>query len=383
MISLSKSRIKTRWMLVTFALTVAICIVAAWNNPEGFLLAYLASALLPWSVSAGALVWQLIACLTGGEWSRVAWPWFARCSRMMPLIGLLFLPLMLGVSWLYPWHEGTFFDPYEHTRHRRWYFQSGFFISRTVAYFLIWSVLAWLISERDAGRVRGGQPIAGLGLVAMLITITWAMMDWVMSLDPFFTSSIFGVWMGGGALLSAMAVAVVGVGTQRGKSDTSVSENAFTGLTNLLLASLLLWAYFSLSQFLIMWNGDLPFEANFYLERTRGVWFPIMLLLIFMGFVIPFFTLLSSRVRRNRRVGYLAAGLLVVRGLELTWIVMPGGSAVGGSAVGDSGEWSKLLLVLPATAAVLLPVAGLACWLSIPAASDDDGSSWKTAEASR
>lgn len=332
-----------RYLVLLAIVSVGLCCLGWYLSSESFFIAYLAGVLLPWSISIGSLTWLLIAELTGGRWIQLARPWLLAYSKLMPLVAVLFLPWVLGTGSMYPWADEDFFAPFENTSHRDWYYQTPFLIGRTAGYFVLWMFLAWLIQGTE---VRGGQAAAGLGLIAILLSVTWASMDWMMSFDPFFASSLFGVWVGGGAMLAGLAAAMVGVCSQLPGPGDSASRQGLADLASLLLASLMLWAYFSFSQFLIIWNANLPGEAQYYILRSRGLWAIITPAISLLGFVVPFLFLLSYRFKRSRRwIGNLAGVLLGVRAIELAWIVLP--------ASDGEATRSRLLLMVPALGATI------------------------------
>ncbi len=211
-------------------------------------------------------------------------------------------------------------------------------IARTVGYFVVWTVLAMLATGlprfgssfvRDepsaALTIRGGQPVAGWGLIALLLSVTWAAMDWVMSLDPFFMSTLFGALVAMGAMLSGLAMLVaMYCQSLPERYDEAEHGVGLPHLANLLLAFVMLWAYLSFSQFLIMWSGDLPREAAFYQVRDIGAWHFITLALVLGGFIIPFACLMSANFKRSpRKVRNLALVLIVARVVELWWMTVP------------------------------------------------------------
>ncbi len=364
--------IGNRWdrrIFVTVLVGVLACISTWWFAPRQFFMAWLAASMLPWSISMGSLTLLLVACLTGGRWGRAAWPWLAINARLMPLVALLFVPWSFGITTIYPWANSNVLTQFEHTENRQWLFQIPFFVGRSVFYFLLWSVLVWLvtgwswsrgIATRD-GEMRspmmvGGHPAAGLGLIAILLTVTWSGIDWVMSFDPFLTSTLFGALIGIGAMLSAMSATVAAVcfwGPLRGAAS---DVKTIGDLSNLLLAFLMLWAYFSFAHFLIMWSGDLPIEASFYTARTAGVWGWIVPLLSIGGFIVPFLCLLSRDFKRTpRKVGALALCLLAVRLVELWWMVLP--------AAGDQPYSGLHWATLPTTVTVMAVYLMALLWM--------------------
>lgn len=350
------------WLWAGAVLGVVLCIPAGIFWPRELMTAYLAASMWAWSLSCGSLAFLMIFTLTGGKWGEEAWPWMALLARLMPLVGLLCVPWLCRVQLIYPWADPHLFDGLEHVSHRIWLYLIPFYIGRTVCYFIIWSGLTWLatgslwhssISKRAElpaeSRMTGGEAAAGLGLVAILLTVTWAGFDWVMSLDPFFSSTLFGALIGIGAMMSAIAALVAAVcllPVQPGSPTPVDYEKTLGDLSNLLLAFVMLWAYFSFAHYLIMWEGNQPIEANFYATRIQGFWGWLGPGLAVAGFIIPFLCLLNYDFKRTpRKVGCLAFFLLAVRMLELDWFIMP---TSGESALSWS-TWS----ILPASLAVV------------------------------
>ncbi len=357
--------------LLIFAIIAAIVCIVAWSlAAKQFFVAYLAAVMLPWSISVGSLALLLLFIMTGGKWGRAAWPWLVMNARLMPIVGLLFIPLLFGIEQIYPWANSDILTQFDHTENRQWFYLTPFFVGRTVFYFVVWSALAWMTrtivvepdnSDERSCRMRrtvyaeplqgeatilGGQAVAGLGAVAVLLTITWAGIDWVMSFDPFFASTLFGALIGMGAMLAAMSATVAAVCFWSPLRECSTDDKTAGDLSGLLLAFLMLWAYFSFAQFLLMWMGNLPQESHFYAIRTAGVWGWISPLLCVIGFVVPFLCLLSYGFKRTpRQVGTLAIGLLLVRMVELWWMVLP--------ADGDSSGAYLVWAIIPATIAVV------------------------------
>lgn len=397
--------------LLSLAIMAALACLIAWSlAPEEFFTAYLAAVMLPWSVSVGSLALLLMFILTGGKWGRAAWPWLVMNARLMPLVGILFIPILFGIDDIYPWANSDILTQFDRTENRQWFYQTPFFVGRTMCYFVIWSALAWMtrtvVVDRDPpgapyagesspgesssgtpssgdpsrrlrcsvyaeplrgeGTIVGGQAVAGWGAIAVLLTITWAGIDWVMSFDPFFGSTLFGALIGMGGMLSAISATVAAVCFWTPLRECATDGKTAGDLGSLLLAFLMLWAYFSFAQFLIMWMGDLPRESHFYAIRSVGVWGWISPLLCVIGFAVPFLCLLSHDFKRTpRKVGTLAIGLLFVRMIELWWMVLP----ADGQSAGNTVTWS----IIPATIAVVACyLAGLS-WLADRASTSRQG----------
>lgn len=322
------------------AIAGVICLVLWFIWPKDLLVAWLVAVMLLWSRAIGSLTWLFILGLTGGRWGHAVRPWLNEGAGVLPLSAILFIPSLAGVAYIYPWFEADYFHRFENTQHREWFYQTPFFVLRTVVYFAVWCGLLTQAKSHS-------QLVAGIALVAILLTVTWASIDWIMSFDPFFVSTLLGVIVGAGAMLSALAYAIHGIcrdpATIGGSSDSKTFP--LGDLSSLLLASLLMWAYLVFSQFLIMWSGDLPAESHYYLIRNRGGWKYITPTLAIVGFVLPFICLLSHRFKRSTRyVGLLAFVLIGLRLAELAWLILP---------ADDGSNLKRAFLLVPTTSCVI------------------------------
>ena len=220
------------------------------------------------------------------------------------------------------------------------YLNVPFFLGRAAFYFAVWLLLAHFLNrlslETDAGldlrRARQMRSISGGGLLLMGLTITFMSVDWAMSLDPRWFSTIYGMLFMIGTALSALALCIVVITRIMGTGPLAVIANADTlhDLGKLMLAFIMVWAYFSYSQFLIIWSGNLPEEIPWYLRRYSGVWKLIGLFLVVFHFAVPFLVLLSRNLkRRAKTVGMVALWILAVRVVDLFWLVRPEFPATG------------------------------------------------------
>jgi hypothetical protein len=250
-----------------------------------------------------------------------------------------------------------------------------FFLGRALFYFLVWAVLAHLLSrlsvQQDRGwtmaaarRLRG---LSGGGLLLMGLTITFASVDWGMSLDPRWFSTIYGVLFMVGQALSALALCIVVLALLGGEPPLAraVSAQVMHDLGKLLFAFVMLWAYVNLSQFLIVWSGNLPEEIPWYIARWRGSWQAVALLLLLAHFALPFLLLLSRDVKRNAALlASVAGGILAMRLLDLYWLVGPELHEAGrafhwldlAATLGVGGIWLHAF-ARELSAAPLLPLA--------------------------
>jgi hypothetical protein len=267
-----------------------------------FLAVYLVAWLFLLSIALGSAALLHLHALTGGRWGRAARPAWERACAALPVLALLFVPLLLLRGRLYVWGaaEGGWLTP-------------GFFTARSIFYLLSWCALGW--AARGA-RARG--PLAALALVAYFLTATFASVDWLMTLEPRWPSTVYGLTFIAGQAVAALAAAALAA--RPGESDVQAGHD----LGNLMLAFTMLWAYCAFSQYLVIWSGDLPREIPWYAARTRGAWGGVAVVLAALQFGAPFMLLLWRGVKR--RSGALAAVggmLLAARLLELCWLALP------------------------------------------------------------
>jgi hypothetical protein len=250
---------------------------------------------------------------------------------------ILFIPIAVGMKHLYAWvdppstlsHEAL-----ELLEHKKPYLNTTFFLIRTVGYF----VIAAFISQRLFGlstKQDASGDIAltakarrfGTGMIPLLaLTFSFAAFDWLMSLDPLWFSTIYGVYFFGGSFLSVISLLVIVTDRARGKNlyGDLVSVEHIHNLGKLMLAFTAFWGYIGFSQFLLIWIAGLPEEIPYYMVRIKGEWAAIGVFLILGHFFLPFFALLSRSLKRNRsRLVLVAFWILLVHAVDMYWMVMP------------------------------------------------------------
>jgi hypothetical protein len=326
-----------RWQLRGLIVGVAgllLCAAVAVFAPEVFYRAYLAAFICWLGIPLGSLAILMLHNLTGGGWGRALRPVLEAATGTLLLMAALFTPLLAGLSELYLWARPEAVAADRLLLHKSQYLNIPFFLGRVGAYFLLWLFLSFILNrwmtqrdrENDNSRLaRRLRLISGPGLLVYGLTVTFAAIDWVMSLQPHWVSSIFPVIIAVGQVLAAFAfsIAILGLLARRGESlriPADLSQN----LGNLLLAFVMLWAYVSFSQFLLIWSGNLPEEVEWYHHRLRGGWEGIALLLVVCQFALPFLLLLSRGIKREPRTLALVALLvLLLRLPEAVWQVLP------------------------------------------------------------
>lgn len=327
-------RWQQRALIVGFVFTLLLA-VGAFLDRAQFFHSYLVAYLFWIGIALGSLAILLLQHLTGGAWGLVIRRVLEAATRTIPLMALLFIPIILGAHQIYPWthHEEMSKTPALEEK-ARLYLNLPFFSGRAALYFAIWILTAYLLNKwsreqdrtADRGFTKRMRMIGGPGLLLFVITVTFASVDWAMSLNPDWFSTIYGLLFVIAWALSALAfvIAVMSFLTNREPMSRIVRPNHFQDLGKLMLAFVMLWAYFAFSQFLIVWSGNLPEEIQWYLPRLRGGWGAIAVSVVFFHFAFPFLLLLSASLKRNARKLQMLAGLiLLMRILDLFWMIAP------------------------------------------------------------
>ena len=312
---------------------VVVTALAFFIDPDYFFRAWLVGWVYWVGVALGCLALSLLHHLTHGDWGIVLRRVMEAATRTLPWMLLGFLPLIPGIESLYEWARPEAME-HELLKAKAAYLNVPFFLGRQVAYFLIWSAAAYLISRMSARQDRGEDPgitrrmqiLAGPALAGYCLAVTFASVDWLMSLQPEWYSTIYGVYLMGSQALTALAFLITfGLWLARREPlDRVLHPRLFHDYGKLFFAFVMLWAYFSFSQYLIMWSGNLPEEISFYLERFHHGWGVVALLLVVFHFALPFVFLLSRDLKRNaRRLVWIAGLMLVMRWVDLLWQVEP------------------------------------------------------------
>ena len=338
-------RAMSRRSLVVGIVFGVIAIAGAFVFPNGgerFYRAYLLGFMCWLGLALGSMSILMIRHLTGGGWGTVIRRILGAAMRTLPLLALLFIPVLFAVPHLYPWAMPleSVQDPHirEHLEKHSFIKTSylnftGFFI-RAIIYFAVWNLLSFLLSKwskqtdhRDApNNAQRFKAVSGPGLILYGFTITFAAIDWVMSLDPSWISTIFGLIILIGEVLSAMCFAVVVERIlYKYKPMSELLRADFVhDHGKWMLTFIMVWAYFSFSQWLIIWAGNLPSEITFYVKRLSASWGYVGLFLALFHFCVPFAILLSRPFKRDiRKLVWLAVWLMLMRYLDLFWIIEP------------------------------------------------------------
>lgn len=312
---------------------LTLCAVGAIFRPALFLQSYLFGYMFTLGLALGCMAILMLQYLTGGDWGVVIRRILESAMRTLPWLAVGFLPIALGVRELYVWARPAQAAA-EGLGYRTEYLNIPFFIIRAVVYFAIWLAMAHLLDrwsrEQDRGAALGWlkrlRRLSGPGLVIYAVTITFAAYDWLMSLNTQWFSTIFGLLVIAGQALSAVAfvILVAALLAKREPMALVFQARHFHDLGKLLLTFVMVWAYMSFSQLLIVWSGNLPQEIPFYLPRMQSSWRWIGVLLIVLHFALPFALLLSRDLKRRAEWLAALAGLVIVmRVIDIFWLVAP------------------------------------------------------------
>jgi len=316
-----------------------IAVLGAWLRPEEFFRAYLLGYMAWLGLTLGSMAILMLRHLTKGAWGMVIRRILGAAMRCMPLMVVLFLPLLLGFPKLNVWARplDSIQDQHlkEHLREITGsYLSVNGFVIRAAIYFAVWYALSFFLTkwsaEQDHPPLRDSsarfKALSGPGLILYGFTFTFAAIDWVMSIDPSWISTIFGLCILIGQVLSALCFAVVVeriLFRYKPMSDLLKPEQVHDH-GKFMLTFIMVWAYFSFSQWLIIWAGNLPEEITWYFRRLHGGWQFVGLFLIVFHFFVPFFMLLSRSFKRDiTRLVWLASWMLVARYIDLFWHIEP------------------------------------------------------------
>jgi hypothetical protein len=322
------------WSLGAGAVALVVCVVGAFFDAAQFFRAYLASYLFYQGIGLGCLVILMIYHVTGGAWGFLVRRFLEAGTRTLPLLALLFIPVGCGLSYLFVWArpEEVAADP--NLQWKQVYLNVPFWWGRAVLFFAVWLVLTYFLNAWSRRQDETGEPryagwlenLSGPGLVAYGVCIHFAAVDWIMSLQPAFKSSIFGPLLASGQVLSGMGVVLLTLAWQAPLLPLrdAISLKALNDLGNLLLAFLVIGAYLVFFEFMLIWMANLRHEVIWYLDRSRGGWQWVSGALALFHFAVPFLLLLFRAVKQNLvKLAGVAGLVLFMHLVFLHWQVLP------------------------------------------------------------
>ena len=359
--------------LVAGVIGLVICAAGFAINRDQFFRAWLIGYLLWLGVTLGSLALIMIHHLSGGAWGLVARRLWEASSRTLPLMSLLFIPVVLGMRSLYPWMHPEAVQADEILRHKAPFLNQTFFLARAALYFIVWNVLAWRLSSlsraQDDGDViatRAMQRVSGAGLVLYVLTITFAAIDWVMSLNPEYYSTIYGFLFLAGQGLAALSFTIIAASflSRREPMSGVFKPHHFADYGKLSLAFVMLWAYFNFSQYLLVYAANLQEEVPYFVTRITHGWQYLALFLVLFQFAVPFALLLSrDRKRASSRLVMVAFWSLFMRFADLFMLVSPEFDSSGPNLHVLAGAHTSVPFIHWLDLAAPLAIGGLWVWM--------------------
>ena len=359
----------SRWTagrnVLVFAALLGIlgCVAGYFTNPARLFQSYMVAFAYTTFIGLGAFFFVMVQFLTGSAWSVTMRRIMENIMITLPVGLILFIPIALGLSEIYPWTNPQLMNSDAVLRGKAGYLSQNAFVLRTVIYFLLWSLWAGSIyrqstkqdTERSIKQMHIASKWSAPGLFLAVAVGTMASYDWLMSLEPKWFSTIFGlVMLTGGALSFFSVVTLVCLGFRRaGILKNSITQEHYHDLGKWLLALTAFYTYVAFSQYMLIWYANLPEETVWYRHRMEGSWLPISLAMPFLRFLIPFFALLCRPAKRSlKMIAFIAIWSLIVEYIDLYWIVMPTYYEMG-----PEPHWLDL-----ATLVTTVSVCGLMFW---------------------
>ncbi len=340
---------------------------------DHFFQSYLLGYLLWLGLTLGCLGILILHHLVSGAWGHIIQRMAESGTRNLALMGVLFIPILIGMRDLYPWTDDAVVAASHVLQHKTAYLNVTFFVVRAALFFGLWIGIATLLrnwsakqdARPDARLTRTMKIFSGPMMVLFVLSATLASVDWMMSLEPEWYSTIYGMSFIVGAMLTAFAFCIFILAQVSGfkpYSDILTTRHAHH-LGNLLFAFTILWAYMAFSQYLIIWSGNLPEDNTWYLVRTGTGWNIVAVALLVGHFFVPFFILLSKKSKRViGRLKHVAAFIFVMRLIDLFWLTAPAFEksglhihaldviapvAIGGVWVALFAKWLSTVPILP------------------------------------
>ena len=325
--------------LVVGLIALAGAAILGFTTAGSFFESYLMSYMFILGLSLGSLMLVFVVHLAGGSWGALILRPLEAAVSLIPLLALLFIPILFAMRDLYPWTDPVFVAAWPMVEAKTAYLNTPFFIARAVAVFAIWTLGAFLYrslsrrqdetsAESQAGRAGYRmKSMAGLWVVLYIITMTFASFDWAMSVTPTWFSGIYPGILMSSQVISALALIIlvmVALAKVNPTIDKLLTPKRLQDLGNLLMAVTMFWAYTHISQLIIQWSNNVSETATWYYSRLGPDWVGFSAFILFFGFFAPFMILFSRWVKRRRRaLSIVAVWALVVQLLNIYWILAP------------------------------------------------------------
>lgn len=320
--------------LVLAVIGLALTFVLGASDKASMYTSYLVSFMYWLSIALGGYFFVVIFFLSRSAWNVGIRRIPENVMSTLPVFALLFIPLVFGAHDLYHWTHERVAGEDPILDWKQGYFETGFFYGRAVLYFVIWTVFSALFyrlstkqdETGDTSITRRLQTLAAPAIAAGALSSTFAAFDWIMSADPHWFSTMFGVYFFAGCLVAIMAfICLVAIALRStNATNGAITEEHLHGAGMLMFGFNIFWTYIAFSQFVLIWYANIPEETNWFAYRYTDGWENVSLLLLAGHFVLPFFFLMPRQAKRNPlTLGIGAAWLLVMHFVDLYWVIKP------------------------------------------------------------
>lgn len=320
--------------LITGLVCLALTMLGLLFNPPAAWISYLIAYVFWFSVGLGCLNVAMIHHLAGGAWGNVTRRFFEAGYMTLPLLALLFVPILFGLRELYPWADPVKLAADKILRDKSVYENVPVFALRAAVFFAVWIEIAvwlrrWSLEQDFVSHpkpITKGRTLSGAGIVIVPFTATFAFVDWVMSIEVSWYSTIYAIILLAAGVVLTLSLGILLLAWFRDETPfaPAVTNKHFLDLGNLLLAFVMFWAYVSFSQLLIIYSGNQPHEIGWYIHRIAGTWKALPIFIAVFQFFAPFIVLLfRANKQRLRTLAAIAAVIFLVNALQNFWTIAP------------------------------------------------------------
>ena len=329
---LQKLDVWRKWLLGAGIGFLLISLLGLFLSPATAYISYLASFIFWFGLALGCLNLAMIHHLAGGAWGNVTRRIFEAGYMTLPLMAVLFVPVLPGVHELYPWANPATVAGDPILQQKSAYENFPAFTLRAVVYFAVCIQIAFLLRRwslrQDLALNREcslkAKTLSGPGIVVVPFVATFAYVDWIMSAEPAWFSTIFGIILLAAGILTALSLAIVLLAWLQPRFSPVANRRHFLDLGNLLLAFVMFWTYVSFSQLLIIYSGNQPHEIAWYLHRIAGGWKWLLVFIALFHFFVPFLILLSRNLKEDiRALAWVAGVVFCVDAGQIFWTIAP------------------------------------------------------------
>ncbi|APF19857.1 hypothetical protein [Caldithrix abyssi] len=332
--SLKDKGVFNRQMLIVGAVAFGISLIGLFVDSRQFFFSYLVAWVFWVSVGLGAMFFVMLSHLTGTVWGIVLRRISEAVMMSVPLLALGFIPILLGMHHLYEWTHPEVVAAHHVLQAKTAYLNIPFFAIRSTVYFLVWYLVARKLYKTSLEQDKLGgveqiqkmRKVSALGMVLFALTITFAAFDWLMSLQPEWYSTIYGLYIFSGGFVAALAFIILAIAALHRKKvlTEQITVEHYHDLAKLLMSFTIFWGYMAFSQYFLIWYANIPEETVFYLKRWEGSWKVFGLFLVFGNFLVPFLGLMSRAAKRNVRfLQFIALWTLFGHWVDLYWNAVP------------------------------------------------------------